>query len=239
MSQIQLQPAYVLHRRDYRDSSLLLEVLSADHGRVGIVARGVRGKRSSRRALLEPWRALLLSWSGRGELRTLTGVEEAGPWQPLHGERLLCGYYLNELLLRLLHRDDPQDGVCQLYAESLARLRGESPSEPTLRRFELALLERLGYAPPLDCTADGAPVEADREYGYLAESGPVPAAGQRLRVSGRSLLALAAGRFDEPAVLREAKPLLRAILRSHLGDKPLKSRELFRQLQPPARAGHD
>ncbi len=237
MNAVQLQPAYVLHRRDYRDSSLLLEVLSAEHGRVGIVARGVRGKRSSRRALLEPWRALLLSWSGRGELRTLTGVEEAEPWRPLAGERLLCGYYLNELLLRLLQRDDPLEGVCELYAESLAGLRGELPSEQILRRFELALLERLGYAPPLDCTADGAPVVADRDYGYLVESGPVAAAGQRLCVSGRSLLALAAGRFDDPRVLREAKPLLRAMLRPHLGERPLKSRELFRQLQRPAGGG--
>jgi DNA repair protein RecO (recombination protein O) len=238
MAEVRLQPAWVLHQRDYRDTSLLLEVLTAEHGRIGLVARGVRGKRSNTRALLQPYRALLLSWTGRGELHTLTGVEEAEAYRPLIGERLLCGYYLNELLIRLLHRDDPVEGVCDLYAQAIGELRGELASEVILRRFELALLELLGYAPPLDCTAEGEPVEAEHDYGYLPEHGPQALAGHRFSVSGRTLLALAAGQLEDPRVLREAKLLLRMILRPYLGDKPLKSRELFRQLQPPKQS-HD
>ncbi|MFN2308761.1 MAG: DNA repair protein RecO [Gammaproteobacteria bacterium] len=225
----QLQTGHILHARPYRDTSLLLEVFCRDHGRLGLVARGARGPRARNRGLLQPFQPLLLSWSGRGELANLHGVEAAGCAARLPGQALYAGFYLNELLLRLVPRLDPHPEVYTAYAEALAGL-GTEPQRP-LRRFEKRLLESLGYGLLLDHEAhSGAPVRAESQYAYALESGPLPvdAAGAGgLILSGRSLLSLAADDLSDTQSLADAKRLMRAALGLYLGDRALKTREVF------------
>lgn len=228
MTRFDLQPAYVLHQRPYRNTSLLLEIFSRDQGRLGLVARGAR--KGARAALLQPFMALNMSWTLRDDLGTLVDVERrARPAPAMQGEALICGFYLNELLMRLCHRHDPQTELFQAYEQGLAELSLAGP-EAALRRFELQLLNSLGYGLQLDADSDdGEPIEAGQVYCYRPESGPVrwrPGA-DGVRVDGASLRALAAGEFGEAAVLADARRLLRACLRPLLGDRPLRSRELY------------
>lgn len=228
--------AYVLHQRGYRETSMLVEALTLDAGRIGLVARGARRAGSRTRALLEPFQPLLLSWSGRGELHTLVGVESAGWRPPPAGPALLAGFYCSELVLRLLGRDDPNPAVFAAYDRAVADLAGaDAPTEGPLRRFELELLGALGYAPPLGIDmASGDPVRDDLEYDFLPEQGPVSAAGSRregiVRVPGSHLRAMAEQRLDDPAVLQSARRVLRASLQPHLGRRPLHSRALYRSM---------
>lgn len=231
-----LVPGYVLHQRPYRNTSMLLEAFTADAGRIGLVARGARRGGSRIRPLLEPFRPLLLSWSGRGELRTLTGVESEGWRAPPTGHALLAGFYCSELILRLLGRDDPNPGAYAAYERVLAALAGGAGGhEGALRAFELQLLSALGYEPPLTVDiASGEPVRGDIDYDYLPEQGPAAAGAVRaegtVRVPGAHLLALAAGELDDPGVQRSARRVLRAALQPHLGARPLRSREIYREM---------
>jgi len=226
---------YVLHQRPWRNTSLLVEAFTVDAGRIGLVARGVRTRNSRTRALLEPFQPLLLSWSGRGELHTLTGVE-AEYWRgPPPGRALLAGYYCSELILRLLGRDDPNAEAFAAYDSAVSALAAGGQEEPTLRGFELDLLVALGFAPPLDTDPEtGRAVDVDRQYDYFAEFGPVPATGpvspDTIRVAGKHLRALADRRLDDREVLRAARRILRASLQPLLGTKPLKTRELYRTM---------
>jgi DNA repair protein RecO (recombination protein O) len=233
----QLQPAYLLHRRPYRDGSDLLDVFSAEQGRLGLVARGLNRRRrgGSLAALLQPFRPLLLSFSGRGELLALTAAEPAGDLAPLSGRALFSAFYLNELLLRLLQRFEAHPELFVAYAEALGELaeaRGESDGlEPALRRFEFRLLEELGYAVDLTREAfTNAPVAADAVYALVPESGlrrarPDSVGADRL-FRGAELLAIAGGDFD-PSCARAAKRLVRILLHPHLGPAPLRSRAMF------------
>lgn len=224
---ITLEPAWVLHARPWRDTSLLLEVFTRDHGRVGMVARGVRGPRGRYRGLLQPLQPLLLSWSGRGELKTLAGCEAAAPVVMLRDEAMLSTWYLNELLLRFLQRDDSHPALFAAYGEAVHGLAGGAPA--ALRLFEKRLLDELGWGADYDRVADdGSAVKADREYGFSPERGVVNDGGL-VRVSGATLLALAREEIDGAAVLRESRRLLRAAVDAHLGGQPLRSRELLRQ----------
>lgn len=230
----ELRPAYILHRQPYRETSLLLEAFSLDVGRIGLVARGARSGKGAGRGLLQPFVPLLLSWSGRGELATLTGVEGRGGLAPLGGRALISAFYLNELLLRLLQRHDPHDEVFHAYELALTRLAAV-PQQPewTLRLFEKALLQELGYGLLLEREAhSGAAIQAETRYCYHVQQGPLPeaagsAAGPCLH--GTTLLALAAEAGADERVLAEAKTLMRTILAQYLGPRPLRSRELFRQ----------
>jgi DNA repair protein RecO (recombination protein O) len=233
MTQDQLQPAYVLHSRGYGDTSLLLDVFAAAHGRLPLIAKGARRARragsSSQAALLQPFIPLLLAWSGRGEVKTLTRAEAAGRAALLVGDALYCGFYVNELLLRLLGRHDTDQVIFAAYQSVLAELAG-SDLETPLRRFELMLLAQLGYRPPLDRDAEsGAPVRADLRYVCDPERGPRCAAPTEASASigGGTLLALAAGTALAPAQAREARDLMRRFLAPHLGERPLQSRLLF------------
>lgn len=221
---------FVLHRREYRNTSLLVEVFGADPGRFPAIARGAKGSRTVPAGLLQPFQPVWITWSGRGEVKTLRSVEAAGPPLPLEGKALYCGFYVNELLMRLTGRNDPHEGLFGPYSLTLAGLaEGADPSQ-VLRVFELALLRELGYAPLLAREADtGEPVRVERRYAYELERGPVGLAvssggGQ---VSGRTLLALEAGVPMSPMEAREARELLRRLLGRYLGERPLKSRELF------------
>ncbi len=236
MIRIDLEPGYVLHRRDYRETSLLLEVFTPGAGRVGVVARGARGKRSPWRGLLEPFAPLLLSWTARGELATLTHAEHAGAVRAMPTERTLVGLYLNELVLRLLERHDPHPALFRDYAEGLAGLAAEGPTEPVLRIFEKRLLAEIGYALLLDQEVEtGAPIRPDALYRYEPERGPVQAregathAG--ITVHGATLISLAAESLTAPLALAESKRLMRAALAVHLGATPLRSRTLLESLR--------
>ncbi len=232
---VQLEPAYVLHTRAYRDTSLLVDIFSREHGRVSLVARGARAPRRKSgggSALLRPFLPLLCSWSGRSSLKTLTAVEATATELPLRGKTLYCGLYINELLCRLLHHDDAHESLFELYRDSVAALVQQEDPEALLRRFEFGLLEELGYG--FDLTSDGHSGEELREEGWYSfhqEYGLVAAAERvgdgSARFSGAQLLALARGE-NNAELARVAKRLLRRALAAHLGDKPLKSRELFR-----------
>lgn len=235
---VEQQPAFVLHARPWRETSLLIEVLSREHGRVGLLARSVRGARSrTPRALLQPLTALRLGWSGRGELATLAQAEAAGPPLGLQGECLLCALYLNELVARLVPRMDPQPQLFDDYLHALARLAGEPMPAWTLRRFERDLLGHLGYGLQLDCDAEhGEPLRADIDYGYRLDSGPVRWSGMQdgLRLRGSALLALAEDRMPDAADLATLRRLLRALIAQRLDGGTLRAWQLSRGTRPAA-----
>jgi len=233
---ITLQPAVVLHRRPYRDTSLLVEALTRDHGRIGLVGRGMRGASNRRRGLLRPFLPVLLSWSGTGDLYTLTGAEETGQALDPPPRRLLSGLYLNELLYRLLTRHDPQPELFQRYLAALAALASGLDEETVLRVFEKYLLAILGYGLLLDREADdGFPIDPHRGYHYALDHGPrrEPLADS-LPIAGRSLLALA-DEVDliDPEIRREVKRLTRAAIARQLDGRTLQTRELAKARRAP------
>ncbi|MDX1735229.1 MAG: DNA repair protein RecO [Halioglobus sp.] len=232
---VRLQPSYILHSRPYRDSSLIVEAFTAEHGRISLVAKGVRAttRRRGGRAALQPFLPLLLSFSGRGELKTLTASEPAGVACTLKGEKVYSALYLNELLVRLLHRHDPHPALFAAYSQALTSLAGDSEPDVALRRFELCLLDELGYSPDLTRDyGDGRPVDALRWYRYVDGHGVQALPSDQEDVAGAylgsHLLAIARGEFGGD-VRPEAKRLLRLVLREHLGEQPLRSRELFQR----------
>ncbi|AFL72667.1 DNA repair protein RecO [Thiocystis violascens] len=224
--------AFVLHRRDYTNTSLLLEVFGIGVGRFAVIAKGARRPRNPASALLQPFQPLWLAAVGRGEVRTLTRSEGAGRPMTLQGRALLGGFYLNELLIRLLVRHDAHDPLFAFYQDALARLAEGGELETLLRRFELRLLDELGYGPTLDREAGGRePVLAERSYRYEAERGLRRAAAVETGpvLSGATLLALTRGEDLDLAQRREARILLRGILTPYLGERPLNSRELYQR----------
>jgi DNA repair protein RecO (recombination protein O) len=232
--QVLLERGFVLHQRPFRDSSQLIECMTATRGRVGLVARGSRRTGNRQRALLQPFMPLKLSWVRRGELGRLTHVEPDGPSPVLEGQRLLAAFYANELLLRLLARDDPNGEVFSCYSRCLAQL-AEAPSlARTLRVFELELLRALGYGLELDGeSATGDPLREDRRYVYEPELGfsRVGVAEHDADVySGRDLIALRDLTLDDDGSLRTAQRLLGRALREHLGERPLKSRLVLQDI---------
>lgn len=237
------QPAYVLHRHDYAETSLLVEAFTRDHGRVGLVAKGARRERSPLRALLAPFQPLLLDWTGRGELATLTAGEAAGAAALTAGDSLYCGFYINELLLRLLQRHDPHDRLFDQYCQVLSRLSADPIPDAALRMFEKHLLIELGYGLSLGFEAvSGQPIAAGRRYTYVPDRGAVPAGAddrEGVDISGAALLDLETGRFRDARSLRDAKRLLRSALAPHLGDRPLHSRALFRLVRPAPAADNE
>jgi DNA repair protein RecO (recombination protein O) len=237
-ARIALQAAWILHHYPYRDSSLLLEVFSREYGRLGLVARGARAARGRWHNQLQMLRPLSLSWSLRGELGTLIDVDYRAQAPQVAPRQILSACYLNELLLRLLRRHDPHPALFDAYERALDRL--PHAEEPALRCFEKQLLQELGYGLQLECEADGlTPVVAGTCYEYRLESGPVrcdrPLA-DTLCLDGASLLALRDEQLDNPQVCREIRRLTRAALALYLGERPLRTRTVSRQLSALARA---
>ncbi len=228
---IDLHPVFILHTRAYRETSLILEVFSREHGRVGVVARGARGRKSRYQGYLQAFLPLQMGWSGRGELLTLNGVEAEHGLMHLPASKLASGFYLNEIMMRLLHRHEPLPDLFLDYAIALQALRDNLPEEPALRRFELRLLTHLGYGLQLTEDVNGEAIQPNSRYQYLAEQGPCPQTTHTgpagLEISGQTLLALAHEELTTEQELRESKRLMRYILATHLGDRPLHSRELF------------
>ncbi|MDR3490859.1 MAG: DNA repair protein RecO [Gammaproteobacteria bacterium] len=228
---ISLQPAFVLHLRPYRETSVLLDLLTLDHGRISLVARGVRQNKSRLRPILQPFLPLLVSWQGKGDLGTLLTVEPNGYPTRLIGECLLSGLYLNELLMRVLHKHDPYPQLYTIYQGTLLELQGAKVEEKRLRLFEKKLLEEVGYGLRLDCEVSSQkPLEAENDYHFLPEHG-FELASESSHIatsfSGKSLLALAREELEDEICLRDAKRLMRLALAPLLGQSRLYSRQLF------------
>lgn len=228
---VEQQPGWILHERPYRETSLLLEAFTRDHGRIGLVARGVRtAKPRVARASLAPIQPVVLSWSGRGELGTLTAAEPVGTALHPRGEALLGALYLNELLVRLLPRGDAHPELFARYGACLEELSGPGGAAWTLRRFERDALGELGYALELAHEAEtGHALHPDSDYSFDPERGPVawPARPIAPRVPGAVLLALAHEREPPVAELRAMRGLMRALLRHHLGGRELNAWRMF------------
>jgi DNA repair protein RecO (recombination protein O) len=240
-----MDKGYVLHSYPYRETSLILQVWTEKHGRMGLVAKGARRPKSTSRSVLVNFQPLVLDWFGRGELRTLKTAEPASPAIPLAGASLLSAFYLNELLLKLTTRDDPHEGLFAAYDDAIAALRalsrsadtGQREIERVLRRFELRLLQELGYAVELAREAvTHAPIAAEREYLYVVERGPVPAeAGETpanaVRLRGQTLIDLDRGEFDSASTAAQSKQLMRLLIHHSLNGQELATRSLVRDLQ--------
>lgn len=240
-----MDKGYVLHTYPYRETSLILQVWTQNHGRLGLVAKGARRPKSASRSVLIPFQPLVLDWFGRGELRTLKAAEPASPATPLGGQSLLSAFYLNELLLKLTTRDDPHEGLFAAYDDAITALRAitrargrQDEVEPVLRRFELRLLQELGYAVELTREATThAPIVAEREYLYVVERGPIPAPGEgqtpanAVRLSGLTLIDLDRGRLEDAATIAQAKQLMRLLINHSLNGQELATRAMVRDLQ--------
>ncbi|WP_101759308.1 DNA repair protein RecO [Oceanicoccus sp. KOV_DT_Chl] len=234
---VDAQPAYILHTRNFRDSSLIVDFLTADFGRISGVVKGVRSSSKTakqKRAATQPFIPLIISWTGKTDLKTITALECRGASMPLHAERLYSGFYINELLSRLLQSYDVHSEIYTLYEWALKSLQRDEAIDLILRRFEFRLLEEMGYG--LDLTVDaesGQQLDPVDHYQLLVGQGLVRVpAGEAQQVPGtvylgKDLLGIACGQFDEHN-RRIAKQLCRQLLKVYLGDKPLKSRELFR-----------
>jgi DNA repair protein RecO (recombination protein O) len=234
-NRIQDDPAFVLHSYPFRETSLIVEVFSRNHGRVPLVARGARRPRSAIRGLLMGFQPLSLSWFGKHELRTLHSAEWQGGQPQLQGTALMCGFYLNELLLNLMARDDPHENLFDYYQQTLQRLAQEQDHAFTLRSFEKHMLQELGYALSLETEAgSGRPVLPERSYRYILERGAVAEtadSSQGMPVAGKTLLDMAADDYSDAVTARQSKQLMRMLLDHHLAGKPLHTRELMRDLQ--------
>ncbi len=242
MIEASAQPALVLHRRPYREGSLLVEALTRDAGRVGLVARGVHRRRTPLAGLLQPLQPLLISWRGRGDLVTLHQAEPAGPPLRVQGEALYAALYLNELLMRLLQRHLALGGLYRDYLETLLALEHGLPIDWWLRRFECRLLETLGYAIDWRHAIDGTPLHREQTYRLQGGEGlvPVSADAEGFCILGATLSALLDdGPLPEAYERTRLRRLLAALLAPHLGPRPLASRELLRRARGSAatRAG--
>ncbi|QKM64132.1 DNA repair protein RecO [Polynucleobacter tropicus] len=233
------EPAFVLHSIPYKETSLILDVFTRQHGRMALIAKGAKRPHSTLRPVLQRFQPLLVSWSGKSELRTLTKSEWVGGMPSLVGDALLCGFYLNELLVKFLAREDEYEKLYDRYAETINALSAleESKSlEEILRPFELSLLQETGYAAALDrCVeTNEAPIH-DGQYVYQPEKGVRPIQvddpGHWPVLTGRSLLAIAVGDFSDPATLSESKQLMRFLLGLHLQDQVLTTRQILIDLK--------
>ncbi len=227
---VDFTPGFVLHRRPFKESSQIIDVLSRDYGRVSVVAKGSKHNKKGQAGLLQAYQPLLLSWMGRGELYTLTAVESAGPGFLLQAQSALCGLYINELMVKLLPQAEADAGLFDIYQYALQGLQSADNNEVTLRLFEKQLLTELGYGLAIEYEYDtGEAVQAERDYYYLADTG-LYRWQQGLsypKLSGRSLQKLVSEQTFDRQSLTEIKQLMRRVIHFYLAGKPLQSRALF------------
>lgn len=226
--------AFVMHSYPFRETSLILDVFARKYGRLTIMARGARRPRSALRGLLLNFQPLMLSWFGKGEVRTLHSAEWVGGQPYLQGKDLMCGFYLNELLLNLLAHDDPHERLFDYYRATLQRLAQEKDHAATLRCFEKRLLQELGYALVLEREAGSdKPIRPEVCYRYVVESGAMLDDGDAigLPVQGKTLLDMAVDNYDDSTTAQQSKQLMRVLLNHYLGGKTLHTRELIKDLQ--------
>jgi DNA repair protein RecO (recombination protein O) len=228
------QPVFVLHTYPFKETSLVVELFSREFGRIAAVAKGARRPRSAMRGMLQSFQPLLGAWSGKAELKTMHSLEWGAGLLLLQGEALMCGFYLNELMLRLLPREDPHQALFDYYTEALKTLASGADYASTLRRFELRLLQELGYALPLLQDEYGQDLKVELSYYYVAERGACrtkPMQQNSVQLSGLTLLAMATEDYTSIQTQQQAKQLMRMLLAYYLGDKPLHTRQLLMDLQ--------
>jgi len=234
-SRIAEQPAFVLHSYPYRETSLIIDVLSRDHGRLALVAKGAKRPHSALRGVLQTFQPLALSWSGKSEVRTLTGAEWVGGMLPLAGGALLCGFYVNELLVKFCAREDPHPQLFHHYVVTMTRLAHDEPPVQVLRSFERVLLRETGYAMALDRTVARQAVQAEGRYVFDPERGVREASGdlpaQWPVVSGQTLLDMEQDDYHRAQTVAQSKTLMRFLLNTYLGGTPLATRQILIDLQ--------
>ena len=231
---VEFSPAFILHQRPYRETSLLLDVFSQQFGRLSLIAKGIRKTKRSQQGIMQLYQPLLLSWSGYGDLQTLTAVEVASARFVLQNNASLCGLYINELLIRFLPLAEPESEIYRAYEVALEGLQNKTGDEVVLRLFEKHLLMQLGYGLILDKESEtGLLIQADNRYVYQADMGLKQwgKAGNRATISGRSLQHLIDETGFDQSSLQEIKQLMRSVINHYLGGKPLQSRQLFAQMQ--------
>ncbi len=225
---IYLQNSFIIHSRSYRETSLLLDVFSRDYGKVALIAKGIRKRKTKLAGVLQPFNLLRLSWSGRSELQTMTEAELVLPSLQIRGKSLFCGFYLNELIDRFLHRHDPHPDLFAFYSAALLDLANGVDIEKVLRCFELALLDEVGYGLQLDRDPEsGHEVEAESLYVYVVGQGPILSEPTHNVVHGDTLIELRQRKLKSARALAEAKRLMRSIIDFHLNGAVLQSRSLF------------
>ena len=231
-----LEPAFILHSRPYGDTSSIVELLTLNEGRFSVVSKGARAEKSKLRGRLEPFTPMLIAAVGRGELKTATKIEFPGRRYHLMGENLLLGMYINELLYRLLEKFYPVANLFESYEALLSSLQGTSDSILAVRTFEVRLLDELGYGISFDYDArDGQAVESEQHYRFVTEEGFHRVEEPRVEehsddlFTGKELLDLAVGNFSQVDA-RRLRNLTRKSLNSLLGDRPLKSRSMFKSI---------
>lgn len=227
---VSLQPAFILHGRAYGDTSRLLDVFTEEYGRVTLVAKGARSPRSKLQGILQVFAPLIISWSGKGEVQTLTGAESVKSSINVSGKNIISGYYINELLQRFIIHHDPHPDLYAAYQKTLESFSIEE-NELILRRFEKNLLAEIGYGLSLNYESEnGNAIVNDEMYYYDIEKGPVNIRHgehtEALCVSGQTLIDLNNEKFSSLQSRKEAKQLMRIVLNHHLGGKPLKTRNL-------------
>lgn len=243
------EAAFVLHSYPYKETSLIVDALTRHHGRVALVARGAKRPRSALRGVLLAFQPLTLSWiqgrsravvagQGSNDLRTLTRAEWLGGIRPLRGEALMSGFYLNELLQKLLARDDPHERLFDAYLQALGALSDDRPAAPVLRSFEAVLLREAGYGLQLATTSEGQAIESTELYRYQAERGPLRVTAREAArgdpdavVVGKTLRDIDADDFADPVTLSQSKRLMRHLLQHHLGGQVLHTRRMVLDLQ--------
>lgn len=226
-------PVYVLHTYPFKETSLVVELFAQGVGRVATTAKGARRPRSAMRGMLQAFQPLTATWSGKQELKTLHSLDWAGSLLLLQGEALMCGFYINEVLLRLLPREDPHDALFSYYSTTLKALANSTNLATTLRRFELKLLQELGYAVPLIADEHGETITHNKQYRYEAERGACApnARHHGVALSGKTLLDMSKDDYTDATTQNQSKLLMRYLLAHYLGDKPLHTRQLLIDLQ--------
>jgi DNA repair protein RecO (recombination protein O) len=229
------QPSFVLHSYPYRETSLVIDVFSRDHGRVALVAKGAKRPHSALRGVLQTFQPLGLSWTGKGEVRTLTSAEWVGGMLPLAGDALLCGFYVNELLVKFCAREDAHPALFNHYVLTLSRLAHGEPALAVLRSFECVLLRETGYAMALNRTIAREPVLAERKYVFDPERGVREASddlpSQWPVIAGQTLLDMEQDDYTRPQTAAQSKTLMRFLLNVYLGGAPLATRQILIDLQ--------
>jgi DNA repair protein RecO (recombination protein O) len=229
-TRVTAQPAFVLHSYPYKETSLIVELLTRDFGRVALIAKGAKRPHSQLRGVLQTFQPLSAGWTGKNELRTLTDADWVGGLLPLERNALLCGFYLNELLVKLLARDDAHPALFDHYVATLNQLAHEEPPPIALRKFETALLRETGVAADLTRCADSrTKVLAEVQYVVEPERGPRPARDDDMapRVSGKTLLDMEREDYQDPATQAQSKQLMRFLLAHHLNGAPLNTRQIL------------
>lgn len=228
----------MLHTYPFKETSLVVELFTKDFGRIAAVAKGARRPLSSMRGMLQSFQILDGTWSGKNELKTLHSLDWRAGLTLLSGEALMCGFYLNELLLRLLPREDAHETLFDYYQQTLSTLSQSKQLAVTLRQFELKMLQEMGYAVPLKLDENENAIDAAKTYRYEAEYGAIAINGVNdakqkigIQLSGKTMLDMARDDYSDAQTQSQSKMLMRYLLAHYLGDKPLHTRQLLIDLQ--------